>query len=181
VIADGGVTGYGVRAFAIAPGGGKWALIRSTPFLLEVYYEKSMRTVELTQLNKVSDLAPDPSIDWSADGRFLAVLYNSAETESTVEVYDLLGPTKIFTSAVGDAKWLKAGHKLICVPAKSALGSLSTPGLLVFDAAARRKYLIQPNQSFDGGIATARTEVIAQAASLSNGAIIRRIVRIRIE
>ncbi len=175
------VSALAIRAFNISPDDSAWAIIRATPFVLEVHDGSRVRRVALNGVDAISDVAPDPSIEWSADGKFVSVLYRSTDSGNSVEVYEAVGLAMIFKSDVGDAKWLKAGHRLIFIPAKVELGSLPEPGMLVFDARLRTARTIASDSTFDGAIATGTRYVIAPAASLRDGAIERRYVRVRVD
>ena len=141
---------------------GLWAVLSRDPYELRVCSSSApLRPLALNQLNAVTDVSPNPRLEWSADGKYLALIYASGEVESTVEVFEPLSLKRVAIETVGAARWLQSKHLLVYRPAPSGLGEFDSFGIVVLDPASGRRRRFATDLALDGAIETSERHVLA--------------------
>lgn len=168
-----------VVSFSVARDGNGWAAIRSQPYSLEVQQNERSSKVRLTELGTVTDVAPNPIVEWSWDGRFLMVKYLSEESASTIEIFEVSSLNRVARFPADDAKWLLSTHRLVVIEANADLDIMKTQkGLVVFDPLRNERQRIAEKYVLVGKVDTGVRHVLAQSISKRGDQIIIEPVKI---
>lgn len=156
----------GVVALSMAKDGSGWAMIRSRPYAIELHKNGRVFKLRLTELDAVTDVTPDPSLEWSWDGRFVMIKYSSEESSSTIEIFATDDPKRVARFPADDAKWLLTGHRLVVVEANTALDTMKAQrGLIVFDPVRNERLRIAEDHVLVGRVDTGVRHALAQSIS----------------
>jgi hypothetical protein len=170
-----------VVSYSISPDESNAALLTDQPYRLRIVGEGTDKSVALTEIDDVKDVAPDPRIELAGDGKYLAIVYAASEEETVVEVVDVATLSVIRRMSATSAAWLDEGHTLIVVPLYPLDGTQETPGLIRLDAATGRSDVVAANTFFTGELDAGRHGVLARSVKLEDGLPVFGVTRVDLE
>lgn len=135
---------------AVSADGATRALVSQKPACLTIIRGKTSRSIFLPDVDKVTDIGPDPQVSLSPSGDFVAMQFEAGEDDHVVMVFKANNLRRVLAEKATSATWDTSHDELFIVPLYGMMDAQTTKGLVLFSARTRRKSLIATEFYFRG-------------------------------